>query len=182
MAPKKKGTKKGNDDWEADLGESVDPATATKNDEVTPNADEAPDQQNDVDGIEGGGLLAALRKNKGRKQKKGKAVNEDYLDGEDPTVADATNEIGEADNLAAKEPQEATAEELFTPPVSKSLKVGKGKQVTLNEAPKETLEDVPREEDGSGDEGGLLKSKKEKEKEKKEREKQRKKEMVIFTL
>lgn len=182
MAPKKKGTKKGNDDWEADLGESVEPATAaTKDDEVALNADKAPDKQNDIDGIGGGGLLAALKKNKSRKQKKGKAVNEDYLDGEDPPVADGLDEIGEAENLAAKEPQEATAEEFFTPPVSKSLKGGKGKQVTLHEAPKETQEDVPREE-GSGDEGGTVKSKKEKEKEKKEREKQRKKEMVIFTL
>lgn len=180
MAPKKKGTKKGNDDWEADLGESVD--AATKNDEVNPNTDEAPDKQNDVDGIGGGGLLAALKKNKSRKQKKGKAVNEDYLDGEDPSVADGIDGIGEAENLAAKEPQEATAEELFSPPVSKSLKGDKKKQVTLSEAPKETLEDVPREEDGSGYEGGTVKSKKEKEKEKKEREKQRKKEMVIFIL
>lgn len=183
MAPKKKGTKKGNDDWEADLGESVDPATAaTKNDEVTPNADEAPDKQNDVDGIGGGGLLAALKKNKSRKQKKGKAVSEDYLDGEDPPIADGIDGTGEAENLAAKKPQEATAEEVPTPPVSKSLKSDKGKQTTFSEAPKETLEDVPREEDGSGYEGGTVKSKKEKEKEKKEREKQRKKEMVIFDL
>lgn len=180
MAPKKKGTKKGNDDWEADLGESVNPATAaTKDDEVTPNADEGPGKQNDVDGIGGGGLLAALKKNKSRKQKKGKAVNEDYLDGEDPPGIDG---IGEAENLATKEPQEATAEELFTPPVSKPLKGDKGKQVALNEAPKETPEDAPREEDGSGYEGGTVKSKKEKEKERKEREKQRKKEMVILTL
>lgn len=183
MAPKKKGTKKGNDDWEADLGEPADSAAvATKNDEVTLNADEAPDKQNDADGFGGGGLLAALKKNRSRKQKKGKAVNEDYLDGEDSPAADSIDGIGKAENLAAEAPQEATAEELFTPPISKPLKGGKGKQVKTNEAPKETPEDVPREEDGSGDEGGTLKSKKEKEKEKKEREKQRKKELVILTL
>ena len=28
MPPKKKGNKKGNDDWEAELGESVDPVAA----------------------------------------------------------------------------------------------------------------------------------------------------------
>lgn len=183
MAPKKKGTKKGNDDWEADLGESVDLATAaTKDDEVTPNADEAPDKQDDVDGIRGGGLLAALKKNKSRKQKKGKAVIEDYLDGEAHAVTDGIDGIGEVENLAAKEPQEAIVEEPFTPSVSKSLQGDKGKQVTLNEAPNETPENVSREDDGSGYEGGTVKSKKEKEKEKKEREKQRKKEMVIFTL
>lgn len=182
MAPKKKGTKKGNDDWEADLGESADPvARAAKDDEVNQNADEALDIQNNADGIGGGGLLAALKKNKSRKQKKGKAVNEDYLDGEAPPVADGTDGIGEAERIADKPPQEATANEISTPLVPKPLKGGKGKQLNINEAPKQTLEDVLREEDGSGDEGGTLKSKKEKEKEKKEREKQRKKELVTFT-
>lgn len=183
MAPKKKGTKKGNDDWEADLGESADPAAAaTKDDEGTQNADKAPDKQNDADGIGGGGLLAALKKNKSRKQKKGKAVNEDYLDGEDPPAADSIDGTGETENFAAKAPQEATADELLTPTISKPLQGGKGKQVKINEAPGGTPEDVPNEEDGSGDGGGTVKSKKEKDKEKKEREKQRKKELVIFTL
>lgn len=183
MAPKKKGTKKGNDDWETDLGESADPAAITiKDDEVTRNTDEVSDKQNDVDSLGGGGLLAALKKNRSRKQKKGKAVNEDYLDGEDPPVADSIDGNEEVENLAAKAPQEATADELFTLPISKPLKGGKGKEVKTNEAPKESPEDVPRNEDGSGDEGGTVKSKKEKEKEKKEREKLRKKELVILTL
>ncbi len=176
MAPKKKGNKKGNDDWEADLGESVDPIAAATKDTEAQNADEGQDNQDDAEGGGGGGLLAALKKNKSRKQKKGKVVNEDYLDGEDPPTTVGVEGIGGAnviENLVAKAPEEVPAEEIFAAQVTKQ-KGGKGKQSKVEEAPKE-------DEDGSGDEGGMLKSKKEKEKEKKEKEKQRKKEMVILT-
>jgi translation initiation factor 5B len=127
MAPKKKPNKKGNEDWEAELGETVDPISTTivEAKEVDQNGNEDGDELS-LEG--GGGLLAALKKNKSKKQKKGKAVEGDHLDGEEST-----------------------------------------------EAPK-------NDEDGSGDEGGGLKSKKEKEKEKKEREKQRKKEQVCFVF
>ena len=171
MAPKKKGNKKGNDDWEAELGESVDPiAAATQN---AKDVEETQDNQNNDDLGSGGGLLAALKKNKSKKQKKGKIVNEDYLDGELPQPANGENELGGADgtdHLTTKAPEEAKTEDLFAAQVTKG-KGGKGKQGKVEEAPKD-------DEDGSGEEGGTLKSKKEKEKEKREREKQRKKEQV----
>lgn len=176
MAPKKKGNKKGNDDWEADLGETPDPiaAAAQEAKEVEATRDAEPDE---VPGG-GGGLLAALKKNKSNKKKKGKAVEDDYVDGEDPPAEDGVNGHAEpngTENLATKAPEEATAEDLFEEQVTKA-KGGKGKQ-----GKKEgTL--VPNE-DGDGEdaeEGGIggIKSKKEKEKEKKEREKARKKEQA----
>ena len=163
MAPKKKG--KQNDDWEADLGETPEPAAA------------APLDEEDASSGMGGGLLATLKKNKSNKKKKGKHVEEDWLDGEDPPTVDDVNGHAEPDGiqeLAAKAPEEATTDDLFTAQTTK-VKGGKGKQGkegTL--APNEDGE--AEEEDGGG-----LKSKKEKEKEKKEREKQRKKEQVSTT-
>lgn len=180
MPPKKKGNKKANDDWEAELGESVDPIAAAtqaaKDAETAQDVEEAQENQNDDFGG-GGGLLAALKKNKSKKQKKGKVVDEDYLNGEDPPAADDVSQLevlDHVDDLAAKAPQEATSEDLFTTQSTK-LKVGKGKQGKVEEAPK-------GDEDESGEEGGTVKSKKEKEKEKKDREKQRKKEQVTRNL
>lgn len=162
------------------MGESVDPIAAAtqaaKDAETARDVEEAQDNQNDSIGG-GGGLLAALKKNKNKKQKKGKVVDEDYLDGEDPPAADGVSGLEAVDDigdLAAKAPQEATSEELFATPTTKA-KGGKGKQGKVEEAPKE-------DEDGSGEEGGTLKSKKEKEKEKREREKQRKKEQVDYNF
>ncbi|KAL8949079.1 MAG: hypothetical protein Q9222_004786 [Ikaeria aurantiellina] len=171
MAPKKKGNKKGNDDWEADLGETVDPIAAT--------TQEAKDVETAQDGVEeetggGGGLLAALRKNKSKKQKKGKPVQEDYLEGEDPPEANgviANGEVNGDDLLATKAPEEANADDLFDVQPSNKQKGAKGKLEKAEPTPKE-------DEDGSGGEGGGMKSKKEKEREKKEREKQRKKEQA----
>ncbi|KAL8631407.1 hypothetical protein Q9189_002917 [Teloschistes chrysophthalmus] len=169
MPPKKKGNKKGNDDWEADLGESVDPiAAATQEAKDADAADDA--AEDDVGG--GGGLLAALKKNKKQRQKKGKPVQEDYLEGEDPPAADAIIADGQPNDvseLAAKAPEEANADDLFDAQPTKA-KGGKGKPGKVEAAPKDN-----EESDG---EGGGLKSKKEKEKEKKEREKQRKKEQA----
>lgn len=173
MAPKKKGNKKGNDDWEADLGESVDPIAAAA---AEGKEDEAAQvvAENEAGGG-GGGLLAALKKNKKQKQKKGKPVEEDYLDGEDPPAAGdgiPDEEPNGIDILAAKAPTEANTDDLFdAPPSTKQQKGGKGKPSKPDSAPKD-------EEEASGGEGGGLKSKKEKEREKKEREKQRKKEQV----
>ncbi|KAL8688964.1 MAG: hypothetical protein Q9224_004757 [Gallowayella concinna] len=173
MAPKKKTTKKGADDWEADLGESVDPiAAATEEAKQEDDAHHAAEA--DAAGG-GGGLLAALKKNKKQKQKKGKPVQEDYLEGEDAPAADgdtADGEVNGIDILAAKAPAEANADELFdAPPTAKQQKGGKAKSGKSEAVPKDEDED-------SGGEGGGLKSKKEKEKEKKEREKQRKKEQA----
>jgi translation initiation factor 5B len=160
MAPKKKGAKKAQDDWENDQGEVADPiAEATNNAKA---AEAAEDAAGDDD--MGGGLLAALRKNRAKKVKKGKHV-EDFVEGEDPT---ADNDAPALD-LAAKAPQEATMddEDVFGQPVKKGRAVkGKGK-------PDEEPED---DEERHAD--GRVKTKKEKEKEKKEREKQRKKEQV----
>lgn len=169
MAPKKKGNKKGNDDWEAELGEQPDLIAA-----ATQEAKDAEAVQNDEQAeAGGGGLLAALKKNKSNKKKKGKTVQEDYVDGEDPPAIDGLNGHVEPNgilDLAAKAPEEATTDDLFSAQVGKT-KGGSGKQGQKDEAQKEDAED-------SAGEGGGIKSKKEKEREKKEREKQRKKEQV----
>jgi translation initiation factor 5B len=159
MAPKKKGGKKPQDDWENDLGETPDPiAEATKN----AKAEEAAADAAEDDDM-GGGLLAALRKNRAKKVKKGKQV-EDFVEGEDPTAHDDAP----PGDLAAKAPQEATMddEDVFGQPVKKG-----------KEAKSKPKEDAA-EDDEERHADGRVKTKKEKEKEKKEREKQRKKEQV----
>ena len=170
MAPKKKPNKKGNDNWEADLGEPIDPSGTPPPTENGP--EEVEGKEEDFGG--GGGLLAALKKNKKQKQKKGKAVVEDYLDGEDPPATDAVDGHAEPDGItkmAQEAPEEANADEMFDDQIKK-VKGGKGKQ---GRGPDTAIGSAqPDEEEG----GSGLKSKKEKEKEKKEREKQRKKEQV----
>ncbi|KAI9931793.1 hypothetical protein ASPWEDRAFT_66346 [Aspergillus wentii DTO 134E9] len=152
MPPKKKGNKRQEEDWEADLGESA-PAANTQ-------AEEQPQEDATGDGEEagGGGLLAALRKNKNKKAKKGKVVN-DFVEGEDPSE-DANGAV----DLASKQPEEGTFDE-------DDVFAGKKNQKPIKAAaqapPKEPEDDTFR-----------VKSKKEKEKEKKEREKQRKKEQA----
>ncbi len=159
MPPKKKNNKK-NDDWESELGETVDPIAAAtqaaKDAEVKNDAEEE-------DSLGGGGLMAAMRKNRNKKKNKGRQV-EDFVDGEDPlqTIPEA-----EAPNLAEKAPEAATMDEEFALPDKKS----KGKPVAT-ESPK-----PDEDEDETGADGRIL-TKKEKEKLKKEREKQRKKEQV----
>ncbi|CRG90270.1 Eukaryotic translation initiation factor 5B [Talaromyces islandicus] len=155
MAPKKKGGKKQQEeDWEAELGESAPTAQE-------PQAPADGDAEADGDGM-GGGLLAALKKNRSKKAKKGKNVDNDWVEGEDPTQAD-TNGNAAAD-LASKAPQEGSFED--------EEDVFSGKPKATKPAPKAQ----PKQDEE--EEGGKLKSKKEKEKEKKEREKQRKKEQA----
>ncbi|MCJ1431632.1 hypothetical protein MMC27_000987 [Xylographa pallens] len=173
MPPKKKGNKKGNDDWESELGEVPDPIAAAAREAKEEEASKAVNED-DVGG--GGGLMAALRNNKSKKQKKGKPMEDDYVDGEDPTATNGVNghtdpngESNGTEDLAAKAPVEATADDLFAEPAT-TTKSGKGKQGKVD------VKVVDVEDDGSDGEGGTVKSKKEKEKEKKEREKQRKKE------
>ncbi len=171
MAPKKKGNKKGNDDWEAELGETPDPIAAAT--EEAKAAEAAQDEEQDDVGGGGGGLMAALKKNKANKKKKGKVVEEDFVEGEDPPTANGLNGHAEPDGIqemADNAPIEATTDDLFSAQTT-NTKGGKGKQGKKDEALKE-------DGDGSDGEGGGLKSKKEKEKEKREREKQRKKEQV----
>lgn len=172
MAPKKKPNKKGNDDWEADLGETVDPVSTVSASAQAAGSehDEEVGENNLGPGV-GGGLLAALKKNKSKKQRKGKVVEEDYLDGEDPSTANGDEDRAETNGLVhsgAIAPEDANAEDVFAVQPKKA-KEGKEKQTKA----------VPKaDENESGDEAGGLKSKKEKEREKKEREKQRKKEQV----
>ena len=175
MAPKKKGNKKGNDDWEADLGETVDPiAAATQEAKETDAAQDVAEDE----AAAGGGLLAALKKNKSKKQKKGKPIQEDYLDGEDPPQADGAVIDGEpngTDSPAIKAPEEANADDLFDTQPTTKQKGGKARPGKAESGEKDDGE----ESDG---EGGGLKSKKEKDRERKEREKQRKKEQVCLTI
>ncbi|KAF2089690.1 hypothetical protein K490DRAFT_55270 [Saccharata proteae CBS 121410] len=171
MPPKKKGSKKNqNDDWEAELGETVDPiAQAT---EQAKAEEDAKDAAEDGEAAGGGGLLAALRKNKGKRAKKGK-VMEDFVEGEDPPADGDASPAPEPVDLASKAPEEATLddeEDVFSAPAKK----GKGgKQAPAKQ--EKPADDESDEETGAG---GRVLTKKEKEKLKKEREKQRKKEQA----
>ena len=171
MPPKKKGNKKGNDEWASELGEVPDPIAAAAKEAKQEEASKVV-EEDDIGG--GGGLMAALRKNKSKKQKRGKPMQEDYEEGEDPTEMNELNghvEVNGVEDLAAKAPVEATTDDLFAEPATK-VKGGKSKQG------KAEVKVAVADDEGSGGEEGTVKSKKEKEKEKKEREKQRKKENV----
>ncbi|KAL2021938.1 hypothetical protein VTK56DRAFT_6357 [Thermocarpiscus australiensis] len=175
MAPKKKGGKKGgNDDWEAELGESIAPAGAA------PAADAADNKAADDDEPAtggGGGLMNLMRKNKEKRKKKG--LSEDWPDGEDAAAAVAAAPEPLPD-LSAKAAEEANLDDEFAlPEKEKKGKGGKGKQQQQQQQqqPKPAAE---KEQDGSVDSGAepRVLTKAEKEKLKKEREKQRKKEMA----
>ena len=175
MAPKKKANKKGNDDWEAELGESVEPiATAAQEAKDA----EMSNQTQEEERAGGGGLLAAIQKNKSKKKKKGVVV-EDHVDGEPGPELNGTNEDGANDelDLATKAPEEATTDDLFA---SAPVK-GRGNEVT-KQGKGNWEEKIGNEVEDEEDDGSKMKSKKEKEKEKKEREKQRKKEQVNSLL
>ena len=167
MAPKGKKGKKGADDWDEGLGETIDPIAQAEQEAKA--AEAAEDGEED-----GGGLMAALKKNKEKRKKKGKAVTNDFLDGEDPTQEDgaATPLPEPAVDLSAKAPEEATMddEDDFAPPT-------KGKKGGKQQPAKKAAEPEPVDAEDE-DAGGKVKTKAEKEKEKKEREKQRKKEQA----
>ncbi|KAJ5367653.1 hypothetical protein N7541_001594 [Penicillium brevicompactum] len=143
MAPKKKGNKRQEEDWEADLGESAPAVEAPPADEAQEDNEEAPV----------GGLMAALRKNKAKKAKKGKQTN-DFVEGEDASAGN---------DLASKEPEEGNFDD---------DDVFAGKQTK----PIKEIVKPAAEEPEAGE--FRVKSKKEKEREKKEKEKQRKKEQA----
>ncbi|KAF2160776.1 hypothetical protein M409DRAFT_59572 [Zasmidium cellare ATCC 36951] len=175
MAPKGKKGKKGNDDWDDGLGESADPIAQAEAEAKA--ADAAKDAEEDEGAGGGGGLMAALKKNKEKRKKKGKAVDNDYLEGEDPTEDGANGTPAEpVVDLAAKAPEEATMDDeddVFGQPAKgKKGKGGKGGQQQAKMAAE------AEDEDEDGEEGGGVKTKAQKEKEKKEREKQRKKEQA----
>ncbi|KAJ4354179.1 eukaryotic translation initiation factor 5B [Didymosphaeria variabile] len=152
MPPKKKGNKKAQDDWEADLGESIAPQDAAEE----PKAEE-PAAEEDATG---GGLMAALAKRGKKKGKKNQQQDWEAELGEDPTE-EAAN-----DPIASKAPEEANFDDddvfagNFKPKKEKKEEKGEEKQAPVED-------DAPR-----------VKTKAEKEKEKKEKEKQRKKEMA----
>ncbi|KAJ5696707.1 hypothetical protein N7536_007119 [Penicillium majusculum] len=153
MAPKKKGNKRQEEDWEADLGESA-PATAP--------ADEQPQEDANEEAAPVGGLMAALRKNKAKKAKKGKT--NDFVEGEDAEGADTQGaDTQGAVDLASKQPEEGNFDD-------DDVFAGK-KTKPIKEVVKPAAEEQPEGE-------FRVKSKKEKEREKKEKEKQRKKEQA----
>ncbi|KAM6515919.1 eukaryotic translation initiation factor 5B [Fusarium falciforme] len=151
MPPKKKGNKKNQqDDWEAELGESIAPPAAN---------DDAPAGDDNADGDDdggAGGLMATLRKNKEKRKKKG-IVDTAPIEEEAP-----------AEEPVNKEPVEATMDDEFDLPQKK------GKGGKQNKQP--TKQPEPTADDGA--ESGRILTKAEKEKLKKEREKQRKKEQA----
>ncbi|KAK3292290.1 uncharacterized protein B0H64DRAFT_406196 [Chaetomium fimeti] len=160
MAPKKKGgNKKGGDDWEAELGESIAPANATE----TPAAD-AP-AEDDEASAGGGGLMNLIRKNREKRKKKG--FVDETADDDNAATADALPETLTLPDLSAKQAEEANLEDEFALPDKKG-KGGKGKQQNQKAAAN----------DEEGDGSGRVLTKAEKEKLKKEREKQRKKEQA----
>lgn len=161
MAPKKKGNKKGQDDWEAELGESIAPA----NNDAAADAESADAPANDDEApAASGGLMGLMRKNKEKRKKKG--LPEDFVQGEDPPAAEP------AEDLTTKAPEEATMDDEFALPEKKG-KGGKGNQ-------KQAAKSEPAAKGGDDDleASGRVLTKAEKEKLKKEREKQRKKEQV----
>ena len=171
MAPKK--ARKQDDEWEADLGETIDPALTTLQ---TPN-DAVDNGDGDGIGGGGGGLMAAIKKNKSRKEKKKDPLS-DPADGHE--VLDLPPEVAERAMLgngntdaAAKPRQEANV--LSSGAVSDAKKL---KALPQRSKPQQGNNETGKDASEEGDEDNRLKSRKEKEKEKKEREKQRKKEQV----
>ncbi|KFZ05411.1 hypothetical protein V501_08379 [Pseudogymnoascus sp. VKM F-4519 (FW-2642)] len=154
MPPKKKTNKKGGDDWEADLGE-----TAPHVEDAAPNAGTEAGE----DEFPAGGLMAAMKKNRNKKKAKGKPADDlgDANGGE--TAADE----GSSFDPSIKAPDEATMDDEFSLPNTKTKTKGAEKS-------------APAEDEGDEERGadGRVMTKKEKEKAKKEREKQRKKEQA----
>lgn len=153
MAPKKKGNKKAQDDWETELGESIAPPAPTDAD-ANANGD-ANGEQGEEESAGAGGLMAMLRKNKEKRKKKG-IVDEEPVE-----------EPAPAENLATKAPEEANMDDEFALPEKKGKGGKNQKQAQKKDTAAEDLE-----------ESGRVLTKAEKEKLKKEREKQRKKEQV----
>lgn len=152
MPPKKKGNKKAQDDWEADLGESIPPQGAAAE---SPN----PDEPTAEDGSIGGGLMASLQRRSKKKNKKN--ADEDWVQGEDPPAD------GQSQDLASKAPEEGNFDDDDVFAGNAHKKKGKAAEKAADE-PIAT----------SANDGARVKTKAEKEKEKKEKEKQRKKELV----
>ncbi|KAH6687951.1 eukaryotic translation initiation factor 5B [Plectosphaerella plurivora] len=144
MAPKKKGNKKGgNDDWEAELGETI-AAPAAANPEAAATDAPAEDEE------EVGGLMATLRKNREKRKKKG--IEEEPVE--------------EAPGPAA--PVEASMEDEWNLPDKKGKGGKGGKQADKAAAPDAAAD----EETGEGGRV-LTKAEKEKLKKEKEKQRKK---------
>ncbi|KAF1949727.1 hypothetical protein CC80DRAFT_598721 [Byssothecium circinans] len=152
MPPKKKGNKKAQDDWEAELGETVAPQGDV------PAEPDGTEPATEEDGTSGG-LMAAIQRRGKKKGKKG--ADQDFVEGEDPTATATAN----VDELASKAPKEANFDE-------DDVFAGNYKPKKEKVVEEKTTTEAPNEE------SGRVKTKAEKEKEKKEKEKQRKKELA----
>ena len=165
MAPKKKGYKKADDDWEDEvLGNTPESELLESN--VTDQHAES-EQPGSSSNSGGGALLAAIKKNRQNKKKKGKPTDDLTLDDDGDAGVDISNDQIALEGKAAAE---LDADDIFNDKVQ-------GDTVAKSKPPKTA--NSPQINGTEPEEPGLsLKSKKEKDKEKKEREKQRKKEQV----
>ncbi|KAK3956211.1 hypothetical protein QBC32DRAFT_331718 [Pseudoneurospora amorphoporcata] len=168
MAPKKKGNKKANDDWEAELGESIAPV----NNGAAADAAASPAADEDASG--GGGLMERMRKAKEKRKKKGIVDDWEAELGETAPGAEQPAEEAVPD-LSAKVAEEANPDDEFALPEKKG-KGGKGKQQQQQKATPAAA--AKKDEDAADEDGPRVLTKAEKEKLKKEREKQRKKEQA----
>ncbi|KAI4602370.1 hypothetical protein KJ359_009611 [Pestalotiopsis sp. 9143b] len=154
MAPKgKKGKKGGDDDWEAELGESIAPV----NGDAAP-ADAADGDKQDDD-APAGGLMAMMSRRREKRKKQG--LSDDFEGPKDDEPA--------AEATPAPPAQEANMDDEFAMPEKKG-KGGKGGKGAAAAKPAAGDDDL-------GEDGRIL-TKAEKEKLKKEREKARKKEQA----
>ena len=176
MPPKGKKNKKVDTSWEDEVETAPPnqpaPVAAPVAAPMEPEAAKSPPPTASAeDDFMSGGLLGAIRKNKGKKKNKEKNVADDEEHVTQPV------EEPPAVNYEAKAPIEVTEidEDDFGP-----IKKGKkgGKQQHHAPKPASPATTPKAQDDGAGDGEIRVKSKKEKEKEKKEREKQRKKEQV----
>jgi translation initiation factor 5B len=165
MAPKKGKKKVQDDDWEAELGESIVPQN-----QADDAADPKPEEAGADDDAMGGGLMAALQR---RGKKKGKKGANFDVEGEDPT-ADAAD--APAPSFEDKAPQEANFDDDDVFAGNYGKKKGKGGAAAAA-ADKDDAPATP-----PADDTPRVKTKAEKEREKKEKEKQRKKELVSRRL
>ncbi|KAH7030995.1 uncharacterized protein B0I36DRAFT_243738 [Microdochium trichocladiopsis] len=169
MPPKKKGNKKADDDWEAELGESIAPANNAAGEDAAAGA--GAEGAEDGDDAPAGGLMAMMRKNRERRKKKG--IVDDFVEGEDAPGAE------EEASPAPAAPVEASMDDEFAMPEKKGKggkQGGNNKQGGNKQGGNKAAAAAAADDDDA--DGGRMLTKAEKEKLKKEREKQRKKEQA----
>jgi translation initiation factor 5B len=169
MAPKKKGNKKAaQDDWEAELGESIAPPA---NNDADGTASPAAAEEPAADDALASGLMGALQR-RNKKKKKNQPQDWEAELGEDaPAAAGEQQGSPAAVDLSSKAPEEGNLDD------EEDVFAGNYKKKGKAEEKKDKKEEKVEEKK---DEGPRVKTKAEKEREKKEKEKQRKKELVRF--